>query len=61
MTPKLSYPYRPALYTGIVFLVIAGGFAWVGELGWIISVVCVAVAIGCITAAYTTVTYKDND
>ena len=51
MTPKLSYPYRPALYTGIIFLIVAGGFVWVGELGWIIAIVCVAVAIGCISAA----------
>ncbi len=60
MSDNISYPYRPALYTGIIFLVIAGGFAWIGELGWVIAVVCVAVAIGCIAAAYTTVAYNNK-
>lgn len=58
MSSELSYPYRPALYTGIVFLIIAGGFVWVGEIGIVIAIVCVAAAIGSIAAAYTTVAYK---
>ena len=60
MSDNISYPYRPALYTGIIFLIIAGGFVWIGEIGIMIAVVCVAVAIGCIAAAYTTVAYKEK-
>lgn len=55
MPNKLSYPYRPALYTGIVFLVIAGGFVWIGEVGIVIAIACAATAIGSIAAAFTTV------
>ncbi len=55
MPNELSYPYRPALITGIIFLIVAGGFAWFGELGWVIAIVCVAAATGCIAAAFTTI------
>lgn len=60
MSSEISYPYRPALYTGIAFLIVAAGFAWIGELGWVIAAVCVAAAIGSIAAAYTTVAYKNK-
>ena len=58
MSDELSYPFKPALRCGIIFLIFAGVFVWIGELGIVIAVVCVAAAVGCIGAAYTTCSYK---
>ena len=50
----ITYPYKPALVWGIIFLILAAVFVWIGELGIVIAIVCVAAAVGCISAAYTT-------
>ncbi len=55
---KITYPYKPALICGIIFLILAGVLVWFGELGIVIAIVCVAFAIGSIGAAYTTVGYE---
>lgn len=58
MMSDITYPFKPALICGIIFLILAAVFVWIGELGIVIAVVCVAVAIGSIAAAYTTVGYE---
>lgn len=58
MSDEITYPYKPALICGIIFFIAAAWFAWLGELGWVIAIVCVAAGIGCIAAAYTTVGCK---
>ncbi len=55
MMAEITYPYKPAIIGGIIFLIAAFVFVWIGPLGIVLAIVCLAGAIGSIAAAYTTV------